>query len=575
MKPKTRPSLATRAISLLYSGTEKLRLMPAILAAALALAAAAARGEESHPWMVGYEGSQSCSMCHPIAASQVMQTKHWKWEHTDDQTAQKLGKRNMINNFCISLPSNEPRCTSCHVGWGYSDKNFNFNDPTKVDCLVCHDTTGTYKKFPAGSGLPVTGQPREFPAGSGTMWPVVDLGYVARNVGLPSRANCGACHFYAGGGDAVKHGDLDSTMTNPTRQLDVHMGVDGRNFNCADCHSMGNHQVRGTRFSKPYTDDQSCQRCHTATPHVAGDPALNEHTARVACQTCHIPAFARGGKATKMVWDWSTAGQRNAQGRNFVITNSFGEAIYDTQKGNFVWERNVVPEYVWFDGGVDYISLDDPVDGTQVVSMNKLRGSIESAKAKIFPVKRFVGRQPFDAGANRLALPHLFPINAADTNAYWKVFDWNRSLRAGMEYVGRTFSGEVGWVDTEMFRIQNHMVAPRNQALTCTSCHVPAGRLNFAALGYGERARRLQNMFGFEMSMADYSPQHGTVRIRCASETGNRYRLQVSNDLRAWSELPQSEQGAGEADGELSWIEPLGPGEQVRFYRIVRLGNQP
>ena len=32
---------------------------------------------------------------------------------------------------------------------------------------------------------------------------------VAQNVGLPARENCGGCHFYGGGGDGVKHGDLD------------------------------------------------------------------------------------------------------------------------------------------------------------------------------------------------------------------------------------------------------------------------------------------------------------------------------------------------------------------------------
>ena len=25
---------------------------------------------------------------------------------------------------------------------------------TKIDCLVCHDTTGTYKKVPTGAGMP-------------------------------------------------------------------------------------------------------------------------------------------------------------------------------------------------------------------------------------------------------------------------------------------------------------------------------------------------------------------------------------------------------------------------------------
>jgi mono/diheme cytochrome c family protein len=38
-----------------------------------------------------------------------------------------------------------------------------------------------------------------------------DLTQIAQHVGKPGRANCGACHFSGGGGDAVKHGDLDSS----------------------------------------------------------------------------------------------------------------------------------------------------------------------------------------------------------------------------------------------------------------------------------------------------------------------------------------------------------------------------
>jgi hypothetical protein len=41
---------------------------------------------------------------------------------------------------------------------------------TKIDCLVCHDTTGTYKKTPTAAGMPD---------------PKVDLVAVAKSVGPP------------------------------------------------------------------------------------------------------------------------------------------------------------------------------------------------------------------------------------------------------------------------------------------------------------------------------------------------------------------------------------------------------
>jgi octaheme c-type cytochrome (tetrathionate reductase family) len=396
----------------------------------------------------------------------------------------------------VALPSNEPRCASCHIGVGYKDKSFDFADVTKVDCLICHDTTGTYKKFPTAAGAPWTGPGTN--VFGGVAYPPVDLNFVAQNIGKTSRNTCGACHFFGGGGDAVKHGDLDSSLYNPSRELDVHMGVDGKNFACAVCHkpAEGTHEIPGTYYSKDNADSQSCESCHTATPHKSGTHAarLNLHTSRVGCQSCHIPQFARG-RTTKMSWDWSTAGIKNTNGANMVIRDANGDPVYDTQKGTFTWAKNVRPEYVWFNGTVDYTLVDDVIDPTKLVSMNRLHGDINDPKSRILPVKRFTGRQPYDPVRNVVAVPNLFPNDASDTNAYWKTFNWTNSLASGMAYVGQPYSGEVGFIDTEWFWIENHMVAPRENSVACTECHTAEnGRLDFLELGYpADRAERLKN----------------------------------------------------------------------------------
>jgi len=100
----------------------------------------------------------------------------------------------------------------------------------------------------------------------------------------------------------VKHGDLDSTMTNPNIELDVHMDAKGLNFSCAECHTTGSHEVTGSRYATKAvdkngidvpgrTDDTraTCESCHGLTPHEK-DAKLNDHTDRVACQSCHIPS---------------------------------------------------------------------------------------------------------------------------------------------------------------------------------------------------------------------------------------------------------------------------------------------
>ena len=259
------------------------------------------------PFKSGPEVTKACLACHNTAGHQVMKSIHWTWEGTNSD-GKKLGKKLAANSFCGSPLSNEPRCTSCHAGYNWVDKNFDFNNQDNVDCLACHDTTGNYKKVATDAGHPLY-EPREMPPGSGKIVQPPDLAKVAQNVGKSSRQNCGACHFNGGGGDAVKHGDLDTSLIHPKRELDVHMAKDGANLSCADCHTFNNHQPSGSRYAVQSKDPHgidmpkddhnraTCESCHGVAPHK--DEKINHHANKVACQTCHIPEFARGGIATK------------------------------------------------------------------------------------------------------------------------------------------------------------------------------------------------------------------------------------------------------------------------------------
>jgi len=518
-----------------------------------------------------FTGTATCLQCHGAGqwmgqdiAAEVMSGVHWNWLHTNTPPgmSQVLGKQNIVNNYCIALASNEPRCTSCHIGSGWRDNSFDFTNPNNIDCLVCHDTTGTYKKTPTGAGAPD---------------PAVNLLFVAQNAGKTSRATCGACHFYGGGADAVKHGDLDSTMTNPKRSVDVHMGTDGANMTCADCHvstepGATKHDFAGSRYSKKGPDNWLCENCHSPAPHwwVTDGVYYNAHTGRVSCQACHVPHYATGGKATKMTWDWSTAGIKNTNGTNLQIKDAGGNTIYDTMKGTFTWASNVVPEYVWFNGDVIYTELQDEIDASQVVTLNQLQGRAGDGRARIVPVKRFTGTQPYDPINDTLAVPHLFALNANDTAAYWKGYNWTNSIVAGMAAAGQPFSGQVGWVNTEMFWIQNHMVAPKEKALTCKDCHLPGGRLDFIALGYApERAARLQTVVGFDVAIEAVP---AGVRLRWLGTTGFRYQVQSCAALAGETAWANELNGilTPTAAGEVLWTNALPGVAETRFYRIVR-----
>jgi octaheme c-type cytochrome (tetrathionate reductase family) len=431
--------------------------------------------------------TEACLSCHTEAAKQIHKTTHWNWKITHPETGQTLGKVKVINSFCGSITTNYARCTSCHIGYGWKDDSFDFTSEENVDCLVCHDTTDTYKKYPTDAGHPPY-EDKLFPPKKGKkLFKAPDLSYVAQHVGEPRRENCGVCHFYGGGGDGVKHGDLDSSMTNPPKSLDVHLGTDGLNFVCTECHTTDGHDVKGSRYiSKgkdthgidiPGRDDKSrasCESCHGTRPHMETvNDKINDHTNKVACQTCHIPYYARGGVASKTWWDWSTAGKK-AHGKPIVKKDKDGNVIYHTKKGTFEWGKNLQPEYAWLSGEIRYKELDEKLDPDSIVEINTFKGSYEDPDARIWPFKVMRGKQPYDTGNNTLVITHLF---GKDADAYWKSFDWNRSIKAAMDAAGANYSGQYGFIETTMHWPLSHMVAPKEEALACDECHSKHGRL--------------------------------------------------------------------------------------------------
>ncbi len=464
------------------------------------------------PFRSGPEVTATCLTCHTEAAKQVMKTSHWTWLCPKSL---KIGKgKHVVNNFCIALASNEPRCTSCHAGYGWKDQDFDFSSEMNVDCLVCHDTTGTYRKFPTDAGHP-NYISKEWPKNSGNVWQPVDLAHIAQNIGKPSRQTCGACHFWGGGGEGVKHGDMDATLENPTKDIDVHMNSKGLNFSCVDCHTTHQHKISGRCFTIPGVEDPkfkilkkdsernflACQSCHTDKPHE--DSLLNRHMARIACQTCHVPTFARE-RPTKMWWDWSKAGKKDEKGNAITQKSRLQDGTevitYSSKKGEFLWAKNIAPEYRWFNGKVDQIFLGDVLDtkkpGSEslpydydpymgqynrldfsqpVVQINSLNGSYEDSNARIWPFKIHRGKQPYDPANQTLVVPKLF--GKKGSGAYWADFDWETSIKKGMAAANQPYSGTFSFIQTEMHWPLSHMVAPKEQALSCESCHSKKGRL--------------------------------------------------------------------------------------------------
>ncbi|QFU21208.1 tetrathionate reductase family octaheme c-type cytochrome [Shewanella eurypsychrophilus] len=451
----------------------KLTLIPFALAlAALSLFSGSASAANQHkdyiegPFTEGTQVTQQCIECHEDHAIDFMKSSHWTWELEQKLPGRtvKRGKKNSINNFCTSISGNEPRCTSCHAGYGWKDNNFDFTDMTKVDCLVCHDTTGTYVKDPVGAGEPLA---------------KVNLERVAQNVGAPVRDNCGSCHFYGGGGDAVKHGDLDSSMSYPDKATDVHMDTDGNDFQCQACHTTEQHQITGNAMgvSPGGLDHIGCENCHENTPHKS--KRINTHTATLACQTCHIPFFAKN-EPTKLSWDWSSAGEDRPE-----LKDKYGKKTFQKKKGNFVWGKMVEPTYAWFNGSADAYMAGDKMDPSQVTKLTYPLGDIKDPKAKIYPFKVHKGKQIYDKKHDIFITAKTF-----GEGGYWSEFDWDLAAKLGMQAnetmvkKGLEYSGEYGFAATEMWWRINHMVSPKEEALKCNDCHKKGTRMNWQALGY-------------------------------------------------------------------------------------------
>lgn len=436
-----------------------------------------------------YKGTQSCMNCHGLEGEEMLDNAHFTWEgvssNINDHEGEIHGKKDLLNNFCIAVPSNEGRCSHCHTGYGYDDNTFSFDDRNTVDCLICHDQSGTYKKGKTTAGMPD---------------PSVDLNAVARSVaqngGVPTNQNCIFCHSFAGGGDNVKHGDLAMAIADTTREYDVHMGKDGASMDCINCHqvmkdadnNMLDHGIGGMPIHS--IDDgemKDCVDCHGNQDSIHNglsvQPITDRHTT-LACQVCHIPAIARN-TSTKVEWYWGDAGRDIDP---VPVDPDTGRATYDKMKGTFVWANNVRPSLLYFDGKWDRMMINTNDQYTEVpVVLARPTADYTTPGAMIYPFKKMIGNQPADANNKRILVPHLFGLKGGD-NPYWAKYDWHLALQDASSYTGQQYSGEYEFIDTIMYLTVNHEVAPKEQALgmdnQCNDCHHNEGAIDWQALGW-------------------------------------------------------------------------------------------
>lgn len=436
----------------------------------------------------GAQITDACLSCHTEAAKQFHKTIHWTWQAYTDDKGHVFGKGgDSINNFCISANKMQDKgCLSCHPGWGKTTESIN--------CLNCHSSKAINweESFEDLAAFADSDDPDEQQIAAELR---ADIQSSAQAIVRPERQNCGGCHFKGGGGDGVKHGDLDTSLAKPNKALDVHMAVEGRNFACTRCHTTTLHNIAGRVYTRPAAEGRkslieddlttkiTCESCHSSQPHAAGAKA-NDHTDKVACQSCHIPRFARVNP-TKMSWDWSQAG-KTKDGKPYKTQDEFGKDSYLSIKGQMKWAKNVQPEYFWYNGSISSVTVKDKIDPAGVVAVSHPVGTREDANARIFPFKVHRGKQPYDKIHKNFLGPLL-----SGPDGYWDTLDWQRSISKGMADLGVPYSGEFDFVETTYVFPITHMVAPKEQAVACAECHVQTGS-------------RLANLTGFYMPGRDH-----------------------------------------------------------------------
>ncbi len=426
-----------------------------------------------------HEVTEACETCHNLTADEIMNSNHYNWEragYIKGRGIVYIGKKNAINNYCIASHGNEKSCAKCHVGLGLDKNGQIYTDPANIDCMVCHDNTETYMKAPEKGGEPVKN---------------LNFKNISQNIGKPKRSNCGVCHFYGGGGNNVKHGDLEMAQFEPSRDVDVHMAADGINLQCIDCHKTKEHNIFGKLYSicSMNRERVSCEDCHTENPHKSD--IINEHGLKVSCQACHIPVYAKVN-ATKLYWDWSTAGKLK-DGKPYSEEDKDGNHKYMSIKGSFVWGKNLKPEYIWFNGNASHHLMGDKIkDPKSPLILNPLYGSYDDPESKIIPVKIHTAKQPYDPVNNLLIMPKLY-AEEVGAGAFWKDFNWIKASEIGMKENGLPFSGKVDFIETKMYWPINHMVSTKDKSVSCEECHT-------------RNNSRIANLKDFYIPGRDYSP---------------------------------------------------------------------
>lgn len=424
-----------------------------------------------------------CLMCH----SEMYRRKAVAPYPTAD-----INQDRYVNNLDLTLFSDEWLSIGCTpmTGCNYTDLLGNglidFMDFSILSqqWQTCTDPAGTcnfqwtetfsytdYLGVSHSWTLPIENEIGDFQFGPDEAAMAIGIVQAAQMSHLPTRATCLRCHAYAAGTDCGKRGDLGSASVSPPVDVDVHMSEQGQNFSCQTCHTSIQHKILGRGLDIRPSDQMEKMTClsggcHPSSPH--SNSRLDSHTPRVACQTCHIPMFAKLN---------STEVERNWAHPAWAQGLFSGQGGYKPEE---IRDMFLIPTYRWYDGTSRVYALG------QVATQNANgqyefgvpNGNVTTDGAKIYPMKEHISNSARH-DATGVIIPHA-------TSEFFFTGDFNRAVQKGMELTGMTGSWTLVAVHT--YQTINHTVEPTYNALECGQCHnVYTGgpvRMDLVSLGY-------------------------------------------------------------------------------------------
>ncbi|MBN2136140.1 MAG: nitrite reductase [Acidobacteria bacterium] len=461
-------------------------------------------------------------------------------------------------------------CGQCHVGGLYGPPSERMlpglSTPHQaqqaIDCLICHSITYDMNhKYVFDDGVGKRwNQDRSMKAAMGVMKPRAEM--------------CLRCHQHNLGGDQFEGNEaahnrgyknirfLHSSAKRATPfdpEWDVHAAA---GMQCIDCHTTRGHKIaRGLQGTDLVSNDLpneevSCERCHTAAPHIKNTKTraiLNGHIAKVSCETCHITKLH---KSNLIFTDWAQPVFVEEEGyyhpKEILVTGDMDKAVeylWFNNNGTFLANAlganpNKNPEY---NPLMDHIAKYDKVKGLTLPGLKegnsfieqdpdlvgeraevvetKLRPVMNLGTSKIYPFKVFNARMyedyanlgpfgamiiPFDYKTYfEQGNPMLSVETALQHPMVKRMYQWLFKVYMMDEFMA--YFGVGKWkTDYPLDEGNRDNIKPRwmrqmgtlmiNHAIqkeghTCKDCHKPGGLLNFRRLGYTEaRAKELENL---------------------------------------------------------------------------------